>query len=356
MEEIITNTKADTAENTIAEPRSIEAITAEILLYKQQAGAAILEIGRRLLEAKSMLNHGEWLPWLEEKAEFSEATAQRFMRLAREYPNPSPVTDLGASKALILLALPASEREEFATEKHLVNGSEKTVAEMSRRELETVIRERDEARKQATQIQTEMEEQLTEAENRAKGFEIKLNAAKDRAAADLEKAESEIADLQSQLKELLNAPKEVAVETVVDLDAVDAAAAQAKKEAEEKLRSKIEKAEKAKDKAEKDKAAVEQELSDLKAAQKEQTAVMEREQQAMTEQVQALQKKLAVVSSTDMTVFKLHFEQVQESINKMLDCIKRIADDGDTEGAAKLKNAMSVLLSNTIDLLRESGK
>lgn len=98
--------------------------------------------------------------------------------------------------------------------------------------------------------------------------------------------------------------------------------------------------------------AVEQELSDLKAAQKEQTAAMEREQQAMTEQVQALQKKLAVVSSTDMTVFKLHFEQVQESINKMLYCIKRIEDNGDTEGAAKLKNAMSVLLSNTVDLLR----
>lgn len=352
MDEIITTSNIGTAEQAIAEPRSIEVITAEIWLYKQQAGAAILEIGRRLLEAKSMLNHGEWLPWLEEKAEFSEATAQRFMRLAREYSNPSPVTDLGASKALILLALPASEREEFAAEKHLVNGAEKTVSEMSRRELETVVRERDEARKQAADIQADMEAQLAEAENRAKGFEMKLNAAKDKAAADLEKAESEIADLQSQLEDLLAAPKEVAVEKVVDKDAILAAAAQAKKEAEEKLRSKIEKAEKAKDKAEKDKAKAEQELSDLKAAQEEQAAIMEREKQTMTEQVQVLQKKLAVASSTDMTVFKLYFGQVQESINKMLECIQRVADDGDAEGAAKLKNAMSALLSNTIDLLR----
>lgn len=351
MEDIIT-TNIDTEENAITEPRSIEAITAEILLYKQQAGAAILEIGRRLLEAKSMLNHGEWLPWLEEKAEFSEATAQRFMRLAREYSNPSPVTDLGASKALILLALPASEREEFATEKHLVNGVEKTAAEMSRRELETVIRERDEARKQATEIQTEMENQLAEAEKRAKDFEIKLNSAKEKAAADLEEAESEIADLQSQLDELLSAPRDVAVETVVDQEAINAAAAQAKKEAEEKLRSKIDKAEKAKDKAEKDKAKAEQELSDLKAAQKEQAAIMEQEKLAMTEQVQALQKKLAVASSTDMTIFKLHFGQVQESINKMLDCIQRVKDNGDAEGADKLRNAMSALLSGTLDLLK----
>ena len=169
----------------------------------------------------------------------------------------------------------------------------------------------------------------------------------------MERAESDIADLQYQLEELLAAPKEVTVEKVVDKEAVDAAAARAKKEAEEKLRSKIEKAEKAKEKAEKDKASAEQELADLKAAQKEKTAAMEREKQAMTEQVQTLQKKLAVASSAEMTAFKLHFGQAQESINKMLDCIQRVADEGDAEGADKLKNALSALLSNTIDMLRK---
>lgn len=123
------------SEEKEAATRSIEVITAEIWLYKQQAGAAILEIGRRLNEAKAQLSHGEWLPWLEEKVEFSEVTAQRFMRLAREYENPSLVTDLGASKALQLLALPASERDDFIAEKHEVNGQEKTVMEMSKRLL-----------------------------------------------------------------------------------------------------------------------------------------------------------------------------------------------------------------------------
>lgn len=342
MEEITATTNIDTTEQAIAEPRSIEIITAEIWLYKQQAGAAILEIGRRLIEAKSMLNHGEWLPWLEEKVEFSEATAQRFMRLAREYSNPSPVTDLGASKALILLALPASEREEFATEKHTVNGTEKTVSEMSRRELETVIRERDEARKQVEEIQSDMETQLEEAENRAKGFEMKLNAAKDKAAADLEQAESEIAELRSQLDDLLAAPKDTAAEIVIDQDAINAAAAQAKKETEEKLRSKIDKAEKAKAKAE-------QELSALKAAQEEQASTAAQEKQNMLAHIEALQKELAVASSADMTIFKLHFGQVQESINKMLDCIQRIIDAGNAEDADKLKSALSALLNATLE-------
>lgn len=76
---------------------------------------------------------GEWLPWPEEKVEFLEATAQRFMRLAREYTNPSLVTDLGVSKALVLLALPASERDEFWEKKHTVNGEESNKRPMIRK-------------------------------------------------------------------------------------------------------------------------------------------------------------------------------------------------------------------------------
>ena len=204
-------------------PRSIEVITAEIWLYKQQAGAAILEIGRRLNEAKAQLSHGEWLPWLEEKVEFSEVTAQRFMRLAREYENPSLVTDLGASKALQLLALPASERGEFIAEKHEVNGQEKTVMEMSKRELAQAIKERDEARQKAEELEKTMEEQLEEqrtvydtdmaevqgrleeAENRAAGYAKKLEDAKAKAAADLEKAQEDIDSLKAELMEWMTA-------------------------------------------------------------------------------------------------------------------------------------------------------
>ena len=45
--------------------RDIESITAEILAAKRAGGEAILTIGRGLIEAKGLLSHGEWLPWLE---------------------------------------------------------------------------------------------------------------------------------------------------------------------------------------------------------------------------------------------------------------------------------------------------
>ena len=95
-------------EGKLSISRGIAVITDEIIFYKQVGGQAVLEIGKRLIEAKAQLKHGEWLDWLRDRVEFSEASAQRFMRLAREYGNASLVTDLGTSKALELLALPAS--------------------------------------------------------------------------------------------------------------------------------------------------------------------------------------------------------------------------------------------------------
>ncbi|WP_195984061.1 DUF3102 domain-containing protein [Clostridium sp. D33t1_170424_F3] len=360
------------ARNLPDQPRPIEVITEEIQFYKRQAGSAILEIGRRLTEAKEQLPHGEWLPWLEREVEFSETTAQRFMRLSREYSNPSPVTDLGASKALVLLALPVSERDEFISRKHIIDGKVKTVEEMSKRELEKAIRERDEAKKEAEKARREAEEarrridkqleeqrkvydvdmeqareKLREAENRADGYHLKLEEQKAKAEQLVQDADREMQDLKAQLEELQNAVPEVAVETVVDQEAVRAAAEAARKEAEEKLKAKIDRAEKAKAKAEQAMTKAEQDLATMKTAQEEEFAAAEREKQAMTEQVQALRKKLAVASSSEIAVFKLHFESAQTAVNRMMAGLDKLWDSGDDDGAGKMAAALLALLRAT---------
>lgn len=108
---------APAAQPPASERRTIGAITREILQLKNDAGNAILGIGQRLLEAKAMLPRGEWLPWLTERVEFSERQAQRFMKLAQEWSNPTALSDLGATKALALLALPPEERQKFFVRK-----------------------------------------------------------------------------------------------------------------------------------------------------------------------------------------------------------------------------------------------
>ena len=121
------------------ETRSIDVITGEILFYKAQAGASILEIGRRLIEAKAQLKHGEWIPFLRDKVDFSERTARDMMRLAKEYSNRQTFANFGAQKALQMLALPAEEREEFVSQNDVEN--------MSVRQLKEAIKAREEAEK-----------------------------------------------------------------------------------------------------------------------------------------------------------------------------------------------------------------
>ena len=122
--------------------RPIEVITQEIQVYKVQAGFALIEIGKCLLEAKQCLPHGAWGEWLKNEVDFSERTAQNFMKIAKEYKNPQLISDIGnsLSKALALTDLSEEEREEFVGEAHKINGEEKTVAEMTTKELKEVLK------------------------------------------------------------------------------------------------------------------------------------------------------------------------------------------------------------------------
>ncbi len=215
-------------------PRPIEIITNEIIFYKQMAGSAIVEIGQRLMEAKQQLAHGEWLPWLEDKVQFSEASAQRFMRLAKEYSNPSALTDLGVSKALSLLALPVAEREEFAAEKHEVNGEEKSIDEMTTRELEQAIKERNAAREEAESwrlksvkaeeaekaLREEADRQIEELDKRIDELSAeiqKLKAAKEKAEEAKDKAAEEVKALKLVETQNEDLKKQLALSSSTDL-------------------------------------------------------------------------------------------------------------------------------------------
>ena len=99
--------------------RPLEVIEAEIQFYKQQTAIGIIEIGKRLIEAKEQLQHGQWGKWLEDKVDFSQNTAGQFMRVAKEFSNSESVKNLGTRKLFLLLDLPAEKREEFIDNNNL---------------------------------------------------------------------------------------------------------------------------------------------------------------------------------------------------------------------------------------------
>jgi hypothetical protein len=81
----------------------------------------IIEIGRRLVDAKKIAGHGNWLPWLEREFSWSSSTAGKYMnvyrmfqhRLSGKYVGATDLTiDIEALKTLAAPTTPDDVRDE----------------------------------------------------------------------------------------------------------------------------------------------------------------------------------------------------------------------------------------------------
>ena len=303
---------------TMAKPvegRTIETITDEILDAKRTGGEAILTIGRCLIEAKDMLPHGEWLPWLNEQVELSERTAQKFMKLAREWSNPNTLADLGASKALMLLALPEGEREQFVEDHNVID--------MSARQLKEAIRERDEARKAAETAKADASA-AEQARAKMEADMAVVNASLAAAREEKQKADQEAARLENELAALKARPVEVAVETVVDPEAIE----KAKAEAVAEIKAKLDKAREAKAKADEKRKQAEASVEILKKS---------------LENMERNEKKAALSSDKDVAQFEVLFNQGQELTNKMRGLLLKARGREDPSAAQGMEKALTAL-------------
>lgn len=312
------------AEGQLSQPdtvRDIETVTDELRDAQRRGGEAIIAIGQRLIEAKSLLEHGEWLNWLNEKAGYSERMAQNFMRVSREYSNPQLVADLGVRKALSLLALPASEREEFAAENNVID--------MTSRELEKAIKERDEARRAAEQAKKDAKYADMSRISMEKSLKA-ANSLLERAREDQEIASSKAIELEKQLADLKAAPVEVAI-AEVDQEALDKARAEgeAAKAAEfSQLQIKLDKAKEAKKKADEKRKEAEAEVETLN--------------QSLSEAIKA-KERAAAMADPDVAKFEVYFNQVQETVNKMRGVLLKVRGREDQATAEKLSKTILVL-------------
>ena len=91
----------------------LDQLAVEIRYYSQQASWSIIEVGKRLIEAKKQVAHGEWAEWLKGKVNFTRETASRFMKCAERYSNVTSISLLNPTQMIELLALPETETETF---------------------------------------------------------------------------------------------------------------------------------------------------------------------------------------------------------------------------------------------------
>lgn len=189
--------------------RTPEVIAIEINSIKEQTRKTLLynsiEIGRKLVEAKALVSHGEWGKWLAESVDYSTSTANNLMRIFEEYGGDQ-ITLLGDnlksqafgnlnySQAVELLGLPAEEREIFVKENN--------VEEMSTRELKKAIKELKNANKEKDNALKERDkaiERISDLEETNKILEETFNAG----AEERRALEERIKELEEEQKNII---------------------------------------------------------------------------------------------------------------------------------------------------------
>lgn len=303
--------------STELEVRKPEVIANEIVRLSNRMLEDAIEVGRRFVELKASVPHGEWGKWLEYTG-YRRSSADNMIRLFRAYGaeelslfgNVKSQTfgNLGYSKALALLAVPEEEREQFAEEVH--------AKELSVRELKAKIKE---------------------AQNQAEGWKLKAEQAKvdadlqREAAAEQEKQNSL---LSHRVKELENRPVEVATVDATEeqlREAENRGQAAAMKDAAQEM-------EKAKKQWKEQTDGLEQqnrELADALEAARRETDQYQGTNADLISQLEEL-KKNRVQAGEPLLKMKLYFEQLQETANAMVALLPQV----DEVNRAKLKRAL----------------
>jgi len=318
-----------------AEIRHIHLETQRIVLNNA------IEIGRRLMEAKSLLPHGEWTGWLLDSVEYSQSTANNFMKIFQEYGadqitmleernTKHPIYDrLTYSKAIALMAIPEEERPEYI-ETHPID-------DLSVRELKEAIRSKEEsedrakgAEQQAAAFQKKIDDLVL------KNLDLKATASKvDEAvkkAVEKEKsdAEKKLKSLESEVKKLEKALEEVQAKQEEENDDADP------EEEKNKIRSELQ--EQLKLEIEKEKGRLQIEIETAK------NMVKERDKQ-----IKELQLKVATGANEDIQVFKVLYEQTAEGFKKLINQVGKIKEV-DPAGAMKYLGA----LEKTLGIMMEN--
>ncbi len=190
--------------NQLTDVRTPDLIASEINSIKGQTRAVLLhssiEIGKRLVEAKELVAHGQWGGWLESNVDYSQSTANNLMQIYREYGEDSSkiptLGNLSYTKALALLGVPEEEREQFVAENN--------VEEMSAKELQKVIKEKQKLEKELEKKEATSEKEKAKLQKNIDQLRKQLEEANENKVdeAAVKQMQIDLAESQIKIKQL----------------------------------------------------------------------------------------------------------------------------------------------------------
>lgn len=281
--------------------RTPSVIASEIYSIKGQTRNVILlssiEIGKRLVEAKSMLKHGEWGDWLKGSVDYSQSTANNLMQIYREYGSGKfpMLENLPYSKAIALLGVPEDERVEFIAENDIEN--------MSSRELQQLIKDKQKVEKQLKAAEAAAEKERKAHEKMTKKME------------ELQRLNEELKAAQEDFNG--EEEKRLEAEIIKTKDELQASRSKVR-ELEEKLKQPID------------------------------VAVVEKIPEAIERELEELRKSAGQNGNASVVKFRLQFDDLVKGFNGLLHTLAEFEDE---EMKSKYKGAVTGLLSKMSERL-----
>ena len=311
------------ADYTIVQERTLPVIIGEIKIIEQNTARIVLEngiqIGQRLQEAKEKVGHGNFGDWCKENLNYSQDTAQKFMKLAKEYgddssflANTATSRNFSISNALSLLKLPEEDREKFV--------EEHPVEDMTNKELEREIRqlkeEKESQEEKVGQLLDEKEDmasQIATMEARMQSLEQQLAVASTEPQVDQAEVEELKAKLEKEKQKTKKAKEELKKEQESRQAAIDQTIGNQKQAMEQEIRKEVE-----------------EELKEAKQSIGN-----------LLEQVDQLERRAANAGDEKKVQFKIHMDQLQDNFGKALHCI---FEEEDPQMQKKMMTAMNMVL------------
>lgn len=309
-----------------AEINNIKRQTMKMLLYNS------IEIGRCLVEAKAAVPHGEWGNWLERYVDYSQSTANNLMRIYEEYGQPTlfghnansqALGNLSYTQAIALLGVPREEREKFIEEHDIEN--------MSTRELQKAVKERDEALKEKEDLKEKLDAAEKEAQENSRLYKTvsdsydKLEKTNKGHYEKAEKLRLELEETKRQLSE-----------------------AQASGDSDE-----VERLQELKEKTDDELKAANQRIKELELQLKDMpieasaAPVIEKIPDDVLKELEELRKSQ---KSTGTLAFKMHFEALVKGFGDLLGDLAEIAGT-DREEYERYKKAVTGLIERMSERL-----
>lgn len=330
------------------EYKTTEQLTAEINTEYRQAeqlagmsAMMLAEAGRRLIEVKNRLPHGEFMDWCGEHLEFSYRKASKMMQLAKKMEDENS----------IFSKMPTSATIEISTVLELLAAPEEIAAEV----IETTEVESLTIKELRAEIARVKEEKAT-AERRLEMAEsVSNNLRADYAGMERKLSEAvsetELAEMQKAAQK-----KESDLRTEINtLTAANRAAAQKIEETKENLKKakqKLKDAEAAKDEEVQKRLAVaaaeleEKHADDIKKAKEEGAAdaaaslgQMSNEIRRLEAEIEKLEADKAKLSNTNLMEFKVLCDELQDILEKASNIIDD-QNDKDPEIGGKMIAAL----------------